>query len=182
MTNLSTELAPKRIWLLDYGTPECTWCDDPSPSGEDHSPVEYVRADAALKAAETHSTPSTPDRGSYPAIRAGNALADRVEETSATETPPGDYAGLVEKLSAYANGNPQTLWRSKTELEAADAITALTRQLATLRHENDCLQATIAQIDYPCSPHCHGYLREQKLLRDNEALTRQLGALQKGLT
>lgn len=50
---LSTELAPQRIWLLDYGTPECTWCDDPSPSGEDHSPVEYVRADVALKAAET---------------------------------------------------------------------------------------------------------------------------------
>ena len=35
----------EKIWLLDYGHDECTWCVDPSPSGEDHSPVEYVRAD-----------------------------------------------------------------------------------------------------------------------------------------
>jgi hypothetical protein len=37
--------APKRIYLLDYGSYECTWCEDPDPSGEDHSSVEYVRAD-----------------------------------------------------------------------------------------------------------------------------------------
>lgn len=38
--------APTRIWLLDYGSDEATWCTDPSPSGEDHGAVEYVRADA----------------------------------------------------------------------------------------------------------------------------------------
>ena len=38
---------PERIWLLDYGHEDCTWCDDPSPSGEDHSAVEYVRVGAA---------------------------------------------------------------------------------------------------------------------------------------
>jgi hypothetical protein len=43
MTNLKTP--PPVIYLLDYGSPECTWCEDPSPSGEDHSPVRYVRED-----------------------------------------------------------------------------------------------------------------------------------------
>lgn len=37
---------PERIWLLDFEGPEhATWCDDPSPSGEDHGAIEYVRAD-----------------------------------------------------------------------------------------------------------------------------------------
>lgn len=39
------ELPPEKIWLLDYGSAECTWCDCPDPDGEDHEPVAYVRAD-----------------------------------------------------------------------------------------------------------------------------------------
>jgi hypothetical protein len=42
---------PARIWLLDHGHDSCTWCDDPSPSGEDHAAVEYVRVDAFHPAA-----------------------------------------------------------------------------------------------------------------------------------
>lgn len=44
-----SELPPRRIWLLDYGSLEATWCDDPSPSGEDHGAVEYVRADVGAR-------------------------------------------------------------------------------------------------------------------------------------
>lgn len=50
--------APERIWLLDYGTDECTWCVDPSPSGENHAPVEYVRADAAISVMQSHTARS----------------------------------------------------------------------------------------------------------------------------
>ncbi|MCR5876974.1 hypothetical protein [Phenylobacterium sp. J367] len=28
------------------------------------------------------------------------------------------------------------------------------------KHELECLRARVAQLDYPCSPHCEGYLRE----------------------
>lgn len=31
------------------------------------------------------------------------------------------------------------------------------------RHELECLRARIQQIEYPCSPHCDGYLRELAL-------------------
>lgn len=40
--------APTIIYLLDYGTQESTWCDDPSPSGEDHHSAAYIRGDAAI--------------------------------------------------------------------------------------------------------------------------------------
>lgn len=46
-------------------------------------------------------------------------------------------------------------------------------ELERLRHENDCLQARVAQIAYPCSPHCDGYLREQKLARDLTTTARE---------
>ena len=44
--------APERIWLLDYGSGDCSWCDCPDPDFEDHEPVEYVRADTAAAAIE----------------------------------------------------------------------------------------------------------------------------------
>jgi hypothetical protein len=37
---------PKRIWLLDEGSGDVTWCNDPDPSGDTAEAVEYVRADA----------------------------------------------------------------------------------------------------------------------------------------
>jgi hypothetical protein len=44
--------APEDIWLLDYGSPECCWCDCPDPDFEDHEPVAYVRRDTAEAAIE----------------------------------------------------------------------------------------------------------------------------------
>lgn len=52
MTARVTDEPPQRIWILDYGTVESTWCDCPDPDYEDHSPVEYVRADLAMRALE----------------------------------------------------------------------------------------------------------------------------------
>ncbi len=40
--------------------------------------------------------------------------------------------------------------------EAADEI-------EQLRHELECLRAQHEQREYPCSPHCSGYLRELAL-------------------
>lgn len=54
-------------------------------------------------------------------------------------------------------------------------------ELERLRHENDCLQRTIAQIDYPCSPHCHGYLREQKAARELDTLRQRNAELEAAL-
>lgn len=61
-------------------------------------------------------------------------------------------------------------------LAKADAILALTapargdgaeEHVPSLdeaeRHELTCLRARIQQIEYPCSPHCDGYLREMAL-------------------
>lgn len=49
--------APEHIWLLDYGSGECVWCNCPDPDAEDHEPVKYVRAD--LIEALTRPQPST---------------------------------------------------------------------------------------------------------------------------
>jgi hypothetical protein len=56
--------APERIWLLDYGSGECTWCDCPDPDGEDHDAVEYVRADTAAAAIEMWRQLATTPRDS----------------------------------------------------------------------------------------------------------------------
>ena len=48
----NVKTAPERIWLLDYGSGECAWCDCPDPDSEDHDPVEYVRADTVAAAIE----------------------------------------------------------------------------------------------------------------------------------
>lgn len=31
---------------------------------------------------------------------------------------------------------------------------------ASERHELECLRHQVGQLEYPCSPHCEGYLRE----------------------
>lgn len=48
-TQPARDAAPKRIWLLDYGGPEPTWCDDPDPTGtaDPADAIAYVRADIA---------------------------------------------------------------------------------------------------------------------------------------
>lgn len=46
-----------------------------------------------------------------------------------------ELAGLVERLRAYADANPQTLWRSKCEAEAADLIEALRQEVQDLTDE-----------------------------------------------
>lgn len=45
-----------------------------------------------------------------------------------------------------------------------------------LRHENECLHATIAQVEYPCSPHCHGYLNE---LRFRDRIEAQVAEIER---
>ena len=72
---------PERIWLLDYGHDECTWCDDPSPSGEDHSVVEYVRADVfqarneQLEAQQAEAQAAL-DKAAYRFERCANMIAE----------------------------------------------------------------------------------------------------------
>ena len=64
---------------------------------------------------------------------------------------------------------PRIINRPKPDAEPVEQLPADEvdqSELEMLRHENDCLQARIAQLDYPCSPHCDGYLRELKLRRD----------------
>lgn len=39
---------PDRIWLMDLGCGDVTWCEDPDPDGEQVDSVEYVRADLVL--------------------------------------------------------------------------------------------------------------------------------------
>jgi len=102
---------------------------------------------------------------------------NEIAQAKANAELPDDLAGLVDdaRLDAKAfrehtvydsDGDPIRLGANADRLDQyADTITALSSQLERLRHENDCLQATLAQIDYPCSPHCHGYLREQQLAR-----------------
>ena len=57
--------------------------------------------------------------------------------------------------------------------EAADRLAHLEAKVARLTRENDCLQARIKQLAYPCSPHCDGYLHEQQLARKNARLTKE---------
>jgi cell division protein FtsB len=57
-------------------------------------------------------------------------------------------------------------------------VARLLAELDALRHENDCLQHRVAQLDYPCSPHSDGYLREQKLARENADLRAERDAMQ----
>lgn len=45
---MESEQPPTRIYILDYGTDDCAWCDDPDPSGYGHRAVEYVRKDTAI--------------------------------------------------------------------------------------------------------------------------------------
>lgn len=60
-------------------------------------------------------------------------------------------------------------------IAARDAeIERLTKERDETKHEAECLQARIAEIDYPCSPHCDGYLREFKTRRQNAALAEAL--------
>lgn len=42
------EQPPTRIYILDYGTDDSCWCNDPDPSGYGHHAVEYIRKDAAI--------------------------------------------------------------------------------------------------------------------------------------
>lgn len=44
---------PDRIWLMDLGCGDVTWCEDPDPDGEQVDSVEYVRA--ALTASRSYS-------------------------------------------------------------------------------------------------------------------------------
>ena len=52
----------------------------------------------------------------------------------------------------------------------ADVAEVEMSEIESLRHENECLHKTIEQIEYPCSPHCHGYLLE---LRQRDTITTQ---------
>ena len=107
---------PKRIWLLDYGHEDCTWCDDPSPSGEDHSAVEYVRA--TLLASE-HAR----------AARAGAQLAEaRAEERERCAEVADQWFKRVSNLK----GSPisETTAANRTgQIVAADAIATFIRAL-----------------------------------------------------
>lgn len=65
-------------------------------------------------------------------------------------------------------------------------MTDLARQseVERLRHENECLHKRVAQLDYPCSPHCDGYLRELRMHDEHAAeiarLTAEVGRLSNG--
>jgi hypothetical protein len=43
---------PKRIWLMDLGCGDVTWCDQPDPDGEQVDSVEYVRADQVTRSSQ----------------------------------------------------------------------------------------------------------------------------------
>lgn len=70
--------------------------------------------------------------------------------TNTTATSLGD-----EQNSSSREPSPQPV--------AATSVRP-TASLATAeRHELECLRHRVQQLDYPCSPHCDGYLREQAL-------------------
>jgi hypothetical protein len=65
--------APKRIWLMDLGCGDVTWCEDQDPDGEQVETVEYVRADLAMS-----SVSQPTDTGErYPVAK---AIADRISQ------------------------------------------------------------------------------------------------------
>ena len=43
---------PDRIYLMDLGSGDIAWCDDPDPSGENDVAVEYVRVGVWRKPVE----------------------------------------------------------------------------------------------------------------------------------
>jgi len=74
---------------------------------------------------------------------------------------------LVEKLKAFAMAEARHgIGRERKDLfnEAADALAELRLQ--------------IEQRDYPCSPHCEGYLRERAMKERAEAAEKRVAELE----
>jgi len=62
--------------------------------------------------------------------------------------------------------NSMSLFQAFKQLEMETALTVgaeVGAENARLRHELECLRTQHEQREYPCSPHCSGYLRELAL-------------------
>lgn len=103
-------IAPKRIWLMDLGCGEITWCEDQNPDGEQADAIEYVRADIARQS-------QSPDTSLSDAMKRVEAVLDAAlwehgppDQSSIwadvrvltqavkakDEASPADYCGIVQ--------------------------------------------------------------------------------------
>ena len=75
------------------------------------------------------------------------------------------FPGTINRLlnAARAEGGREALteaMRCEDPRQVAEHVPSLSE---AERHELGCLRARVQQIEYPCSPHCDGYLRELAL-------------------
>lgn len=159
MTNLSTELArlaeaatpgpwltaPDHMGDQDYET--CI--ERPGNAGQIGAAIAYFHHDwetdrISWKAAQSNAALAVALRNNLPAI---------IAALKAAETPLGDVAGLVEKLRSW--GEVVRMWSERgtqaqfpadAMIQAADAITKLTRQLAERDAENKRLRKALERI------------------------------------
>jgi hypothetical protein len=86
--------------------------------------------------------------------------------------------GIVASILSYLNRPMDQKLADATHIVASqptnvlalcDALTAATARAEAAEAERDRLMLNVKQAEYPCSPHCAGYLREQDTLRRAQA-------------
>ena len=110
-------------------------------------------------------------------------MIDPAEAAARITELEGDLKAALREVSKYAREAGEAKgrlemseaagivegWRERAEraearcraLESASpAEPSGWRPIESEKHELDCLRRQVGQLDYPCSPHCAGYLRE----------------------